>query len=61
VAQKPAVRRTTAARPEDLPAIESWGEVPEFKTEREEADFWASHSLGKSILDQTTEEDPDLI
>jgi CopG antitoxin of type II toxin-antitoxin system len=44
----------------DLPAIESWDEVPQFETEREEADFWATHSLGAGLLDQEYEDDPDL-
>ena len=39
----------------DLPEVEVW-EVPEFASEREEADFWASHGLGQSSLDQDIED-----
>lgn len=40
-----------------LAPIEAWDAIPDFATEREEADFWASHSFGQSILDQDPGED----
>ena len=32
--------------------IQSLDEIPSFKTEAEEAEFWATHSLGEKLLDQ---------
>jgi hypothetical protein len=32
--------------------IHSWDEVPPFKSEDEEADWWATHSLGDELLNQ---------
>jgi uncharacterized protein (DUF4415 family) len=32
--------------------IQSLDEVPRFKSEAEEAEFWATHSLGEKLLDQ---------
>jgi hypothetical protein len=33
-----------------LTEVQSWEEVPEFASEAEEADFWATHSLGEMLL-----------
>jgi hypothetical protein len=60
MAKKPALAEGSATRTPELPAVEAWDEVPAFGTEAEEAEFWATHSLGKSILDQEFEEDPQL-
>lgn len=30
--------------------IQSWDEVPSFASEAEEAEFWATHSLGEGVL-----------
>jgi hypothetical protein len=35
-----------------MKTIESWDEVPAFADENEEAEFWATHDLGKRLLDQ---------
>ncbi|MEJ7842565.1 MAG: CopG family antitoxin [Rubrobacter sp.] len=32
--------------------ISSLEEIPDFKSEEEEAEFWATHSLGDEILDK---------
>jgi len=32
--------------------INSWDEVPTFKSEREEAEFWATHDTGEAMLEQ---------
>jgi ribosome-binding protein aMBF1 (putative translation factor) len=32
--------------------INSWEEVPSFRSEAEEADFWDTHSLGPALLDE---------
>ncbi len=56
-----AKKSAVVTRPEvDLPAVEVGDPLPEFASEREEAEFWATHSLGNSILDQEHEGDPDL-
>ena len=34
-----------------LKTIKSWDEVPEFKSEREEHEFWGSHSLSEKMLE----------
>lgn len=34
-----------------LKTIHSWDEVPEFESEREEHEFWGSHSLSEELLD----------
>jgi hypothetical protein len=34
-----------------LKTIRSWEEVPEFKSEREEHEFWGSHSLSEEMLE----------
>ena len=33
-----------------LKTIKSWDEVPEFKSEREEHEFWGSHSLSEEMF-----------
>lgn len=35
-----------------MQVVRSWDEVPDFKTEDEEAEFWATHDLGEEILEQ---------
>lgn len=30
--------------------IESWSEIPEFEGEKEEAEFWAAHSLDPRLM-----------
>lgn len=35
-----------------MPKINSMEEVPEFGTEAEEAEFWATHELSEEILDR---------
>jgi hypothetical protein len=60
MAKKPALADRSATNTPGLPVVEAWDEVPAFRTEAEEAEFWATHSLGKSILDQEFEEDPEL-
>ena len=34
-----------------LKTIKSWDEVPEFKSEREEHEFWGSHRLSEELLE----------
>lgn len=34
-----------------LKTIHSWDEVPEFESEREEHEFWGSHSLSEEMLE----------
>lgn len=38
---------------EKLKEINSWNEVPEFRNEDEEDEFWSTHALGPTLLDQT--------
>jgi hypothetical protein len=35
-----------------LKEIQSLDEIPSFASEEEEAEFWATHSLGEELLDQ---------
>jgi hypothetical protein len=35
----------------DLPEVEVWDTLPDFRAEHEEADFWATHALGESFFD----------
>jgi Protein of unknown function (DUF2281) len=35
-----------------LMEIHQWEEVPDFKSEAEEADFWSTHCLGDELLEQ---------
>jgi predicted DNA binding CopG/RHH family protein len=35
-----------------LIAVHTWADVPHFESEAEEADFWATHELGKELLAQ---------
>jgi len=42
---------TDAERSTQLIEIQSWEEMPAFKDEEEEAEWWATHSLGAGILD----------
>jgi hypothetical protein len=35
----------------DLNVVHSWDEVPDFQSEAEEAEFWATHGLGPELLD----------
>ena len=35
-----------------LKEINSPGEIPEFQSEAEEAEFWATHSLGEGMLER---------
>lgn len=39
-------------RQDDLITVESWDEVPEFKSEAEEAAFWQTHQLSDKLLAQ---------
>ena len=34
-----------------MKVLESWDDLPDFKSEAEEAEFWATHELGSKILD----------
>ncbi len=36
----------------DVKEIRSFDEVPEFTSEEEEAEFWATHSLGDELLEK---------
>lgn len=40
------------AQEKKMKEINSWDEVPEFKSEAEEARFWATHSLGEKLLER---------
>lgn len=42
----------TVNRSDGLIPVNDWSEVPAFATEREEAEFWGTHRLGQSLLDQ---------
>jgi predicted DNA binding CopG/RHH family protein len=37
---------------EKLKEIHSFEEIPKFESEEEEADFWATHSLGDELLEK---------
>ncbi len=43
---------------EELVEIHSWDEVPAFNSEREEAEFWGSHSFGEEMLVEDSVGDP---
>ncbi len=43
-----------------LVEIRSWDEVPAFESEKEEAEFWSTHSLGEQILKAGPVNDPRL-
>ena len=34
-----------------MAVVHSWDELPKFRSEKEEADFWATHSLGDELLE----------
>jgi uncharacterized protein (DUF4415 family) len=55
-----ATSKKMSSKTLDLPAREAWDAIPTFTSEREEADYWASHSVGKSILDQDFVDDSGL-
>lgn len=38
-------------RTDELPTVDDWGDVPAFASEREEAEFWATHGLGGRALE----------
>jgi hypothetical protein len=42
----------TPRRDERKAVIHNWAEVPAFASEVEEAEFWVSHTLGETLLDQ---------
>ena len=42
----------TKTKPARMIEIQSWSEVPEFTNEAEEAEYWRTHSLGESLLQQ---------
>jgi hypothetical protein len=50
----------TSTKPNAVALIEihSWDEVPKFDSEREEADFWGSHSFGEEMLVEDQIGDP---
>jgi hypothetical protein len=35
----------------ELPTVNDWADVPSFANEDEEAEFWATHSLGGAALE----------
>jgi hypothetical protein len=37
--------------------VHSWDDVPDFTSENEEADFWASHELGDELWDTSDNDD----
>lgn len=43
------IRRGETQR--QMKVLESLDDVPNFETEAQEADFWATHELGESILE----------
>ena len=44
----------------DLPVIEVDDPIPAFASEREEAEFWASHGFGETFFEREWEGDPNL-
>ena len=42
---------TDTERAATLVEVNSWDEVPRFTSERDEAEWWGTHSLGPGILD----------
>jgi len=44
-----------------MKVLESLDDLPVFKTEAEEADFWATHELGQEILDQMGPMEPGIL
>jgi len=43
------IRVSKTARP--MKVVESLDDLPDFKSEADEAEFWATHELGQEILD----------
>ena len=43
------IRTSKTAAP--MKVLESWDDLPDFESEAEEAEFWATHELGPQILD----------
>ena len=60
MATKTSVAPAAQEREPDLPEIEVGDVIPQFASERAEADYWASHGFGKSFFDQDLGDDPDL-
>ena len=44
-----------------MKVLESLDDLPTFRTEAEEADFWATHELGQEILDQMGPMEPGIL
>ena len=44
-----------------MEVLESLDDLPVFKTEAEEADFWATHELGQEILNQMGPMEPGIL
>jgi hypothetical protein len=51
--------RNTSRREQNV--LHSLDEIPEFATEDEEDEFWATHSLGPELLDQMGPPPPGLL
>ncbi|MCC6959719.1 MAG: hypothetical protein IT301_07725 [Dehalococcoidia bacterium] len=44
-------KKSDAEAASELIEIQSWDEMPAFKDEAEEAEWWATHSLGEELWD----------
>jgi hypothetical protein len=44
-----------------MKVLKSLDDLPVFKTEAEEANFWATHELGQEILDQMGPMEPGIL
>lgn len=53
------MKKPSSAVEQELIEVNSWDEMPSFANEREEADWWATYSLGPGILDAPGAQDFD--
>jgi hypothetical protein len=44
-----------------MSVVQRLGDVPEFATERQEADFWATHELGEEFLEAMGPLEPGIL
>ena len=50
---------SAGVRSQRLIPVNDWSEIPSFKDEGEEAEFWRTHGLGEPLLDQMRPVDDD--
>jgi hypothetical protein len=49
----------TTEHQSEMIEIQSWDEVPDFRTEEEEAAYWETHALGEALLSGRADEGDD--